>query len=90
MERRGDPVPGRASTTSTVGFAGQPGFPDPAQPAEARVVSATCAGMRVWSVYVPNGRTPDDPHFVYKLAWLKALAGGAAGRRRATRSSAAT
>jgi exodeoxyribonuclease-3 len=57
-----------------VGFAGQPGFPDPAQPAEARVVSATCAGLRVWSVYVPNGRTPDDPHFGYKLAWLKALA----------------
>jgi exodeoxyribonuclease-3 len=59
----------------TVGFPGQPGFPDPAQPAEARVVSATCAGLRVWSIYVPNGRTPDDPHFVYKLAWLKALAG---------------
>jgi exodeoxyribonuclease III len=57
-----------------VGFPGVPGFPDPAQPAEARVVSATCAGVRVWSVYVPNGRTPDDPHFVYKLAWLKALA----------------
>jgi exodeoxyribonuclease III len=57
-----------------VGFAGQPGFPDPAQPAEARVVSATCAGLRVWSVYVPNGRTPDDPHFAYKLAWLTALA----------------
>jgi exodeoxyribonuclease-3 len=55
------------------GFPGQPGFPDPAQPGEARVVSATCAGLRVWSVYVPNGRTPDDPHFAYKLAWLKAL-----------------
>jgi exodeoxyribonuclease III len=56
-----------------VGFPGVPGFPDPAGPAEARVVSATCAGIRVWSLYVPNGRTPDDPHFIYKLAWLKAL-----------------
>src|SRR6185437_12500927 len=51
------------------------GFTGPAQPAEARVVSATCGGLRVWSIYVPNGRTPDDPHFIYKLAWLKALAG---------------
>jgi exodeoxyribonuclease-3 len=56
-----------------VGFPGVPGFPDPAGPPEARVVSATCAGIRVWSLYVPNGRTPDDPHFSYKLAWLKAL-----------------
>jgi exodeoxyribonuclease III len=27
----------------------------------------------VWSVYVPNGRTPDSPHYQYKLAWLAAL-----------------
>jgi exodeoxyribonuclease III len=51
------------------GFANEPGFPDP----EARAISATCGGMRVWSVYVPNGRTPDDPHYAYKLAWLAAL-----------------
>jgi exodeoxyribonuclease III len=44
--------------------------PDP----EARAVSATCAGLRVSSVYVPNGRTPDDPHYRYKLDWLAALA----------------
>jgi exodeoxyribonuclease-3 len=25
------------------------------------------------SVYVPNGRTPDDPHYLYKLDWLAAL-----------------
>ena len=55
-------------------FPGQPGFPDPAGPTEARAVAASCAGIRVWSVYVPNGRTPDDPHFVYKLAWLTQLA----------------
>ncbi|HEX2774248.1 MAG TPA: exodeoxyribonuclease III [Micromonosporaceae bacterium] len=52
-----------------VGFAGEPGFPDP----EARALSATCGDLRVWSVYVPNGRTPDSPHYEYKLAWLDAL-----------------
>jgi len=36
-------------------------------------VSATCAGIRVCSVYVPNGRTPDSDHYRYKLAWLAAL-----------------
>jgi exodeoxyribonuclease-3 len=51
------------------GFAGEPGYPD----AEARAISATCAGIRFTSVYVPNGRTPDDPHYQYKLAWLAAL-----------------
>ncbi|HEY6424264.1 MAG TPA: exodeoxyribonuclease III [Pseudonocardiaceae bacterium] len=40
---------------------------------EARAVSATCAGLRVTSVYVPNGRAPDDPHYKYKLDWLAAL-----------------
>ncbi len=51
------------------GFAGEPGFPD----VEARAVAATCGGVRVWSVYVPNGRTLDSDHFAYKLAWLAAL-----------------
>jgi exodeoxyribonuclease-3 len=51
------------------GFAGEPGFPDP----EARAIGATCDGIRIWSVYVPNGRTPEDPHYAYKLAWLAAL-----------------
>lgn len=51
------------------GLAGAPGFPL----AEARAVSAVCAGIRVHSVYVPNGRTPDSEHYHYKLAWLAAL-----------------
>jgi exodeoxyribonuclease-3 len=51
------------------GIAGAPGFPDP----EARAVSATCGGIRVHSVYVPNGRVPDSDHYQYKLAWLAAL-----------------
>jgi exodeoxyribonuclease-3 len=51
------------------GLAGAPGFPHP----EARAVSATCGGIRVFSVYVPNGRTPGSEHYHYKLAWLAAL-----------------
>ncbi len=59
----------------TVGFPGQPawdgGKHGPA--AEARALGATCAGVRVWSLYVPNGRTVTDPHYRYKLDWLAAL-----------------
>jgi len=51
------------------GLPGAPGFPNP----EARAVSATCGGIRVHCVYVPNGRTPDSEHYRYKLAWLGAL-----------------
>nr|WP_201437828.1 exodeoxyribonuclease III [Saccharothrix sp. 6-C] len=51
------------------GLADGPGFPHP----EARAVAATCGGVRVHSVYVPNGRTPDSDHYHYKLAWLAAL-----------------
>jgi exodeoxyribonuclease III len=47
------------------------GFPR----AEARAVSATCGGIRVHCVYVPNGRVPDSEHYRYKLAWLTALRG---------------
>ena len=54
------------------GFASDPGFPDAAT-LEARAIAATCGGVRVWSLYVPNGRTPDDPHYAYKLAWFAAL-----------------
>ena len=52
-----------------MGVPGAPGFPHP----EARAVSATCDGIRVASVYVPNGRVPDSDHYQYKLAWLAAL-----------------
>ncbi|AIT61888.1 exodeoxyribonuclease III [Corynebacterium doosanense] len=58
-------------------FPGQPGFhKDPAKPqdAEARAVGATCGGVRVWSLYVPNGREIGDPHYDYKLAFFYALA----------------
>jgi exodeoxyribonuclease-3 len=51
------------------GVEGAPGFPTP----EARAVSATCGGIRVVSVYVPNGRVPGSEHYEYKLAWLESL-----------------
>jgi exodeoxyribonuclease-3 len=51
------------------GLRGAPGFPHP----EARAVSATCGGIRVVSVYVPNGRVPGSDHYAYKLAWLASL-----------------
>ncbi|MDP3968594.1 MAG: exodeoxyribonuclease III [Nocardioides sp.] len=54
------------------GFPGMPGFGDPVAP-EARAIGATCGGVRVWSLYVPNGRKVDDPHMTYKLEWLAAL-----------------
>jgi exodeoxyribonuclease-3 len=41
---------------------------------EARIVSATCAGARIASVYVPNGRSPDHEQYAYKLEWLDQLA----------------
>jgi exodeoxyribonuclease-3 len=51
------------------GLLGGPGFPHQ----EARAVAATCDGVRVVSVYVPNGRVPDSDHYRYKLDWLAAL-----------------
>lgn len=40
---------------------------------DARIIWATCAGVRVASCYVPNGRSLDDEHYTYKLAWLDRL-----------------
>jgi exodeoxyribonuclease-3 len=68
-----------------VGFDGQPTWErqpgnDPVgAAAEARALGATCGGVRVWSLYVPNGRTLDDPHYGYKLNWLAALRDTAEG-----------
>ncbi len=58
-----------------VGFEGQPTWSDgsAAEVAEARALGATCGGVRVWSLYIPNGRIVDSPHYGYKLAWLAAL-----------------
>ncbi|WP_175988456.1 exodeoxyribonuclease III [Microbacterium tenebrionis] len=58
-------------------FAGMPGFAKghegPDAPLEARALGATIDGMKVWSLYVPNGRSLDDPHYAYKLHWLDEL-----------------
>ena len=62
------------------GLADAPGFPHP----EARAVAATCGGIRVLSVYVPNGREPGSGHYEYKLAWLAALRDAAAAGPEAT------
>jgi exodeoxyribonuclease III len=62
------------------GLPGGPGFPHQ----EARAVSATCGGIRVVSVYVPNGREPDSEHYRYKLAWLASLRALVAGGSDAT------
>jgi exodeoxyribonuclease III len=59
-------------TDVEVGFEGMPSFGDPLA-TEARALGATCDGVRVWSLYVPNGRTLDDPHLAYKLDWLARL-----------------
>ncbi|MGF3053154.1 exodeoxyribonuclease III [Microbacterium sp. YY-03] len=59
-------------------FADMPGFlkgyEGPDAPLEARAIGATINGVRVWSLYTPNGRALDDPHMTYKLHWLDALA----------------
>ncbi|GHF26125.1 exodeoxyribonuclease III [Streptomyces mashuensis] len=52
---------------------GLPGGPEYDGVQEPRAVSATCGGVRVWSVYVPNGREVGHAHYAYKLHWLEAL-----------------
>ena len=68
----------------SLGFPGEPGYagepagptliddPGPRRP-EARAIGANCGGIRVWSLYAPNGRTPESAHYVYKLDWYAAL-----------------
>ncbi|WP_328308145.1 exodeoxyribonuclease III [Streptomyces sp. NBC_00442] len=64
---------------------GLPGGPDYEGVEEPRAISATCGGVRLWSVYVPNGREVEHDHYAYKLRWFEALkaavAEDAAGRR---------
>ncbi|MDR2379231.1 MAG: exodeoxyribonuclease III [Bifidobacteriaceae bacterium] len=67
-------------TDAQADFAGQPAFAKPgAEPRlEARALGADCGGVTVWSLYVPHGRSQDDPHMAYKLKFLHALAADAA------------
>lgn len=55
-----------------IGFDDMPGYGDPLA-AESRAIGARCGGIDIWSLYVPNGRKPDDPHYAYKLDWLARL-----------------
>ena len=52
-------------------FSGMPEFKGTL---EARAMGATFNGVRLWSLYVPHGRSLDDPHYAYKLEFLEALA----------------
>ncbi len=60
---------------SKVGLADPaPGFDDGGEPdVDSRIVWATCGGVRIASAYIPNGRTPEDDHYQYKLAWFARL-----------------
>jgi exodeoxyribonuclease-3 len=64
-------------TEVSTAFEGMPGFAKghegPDAPLEARALGVTVDGVRVWSLYVPNGRALGDPHLAYKLHWLEAL-----------------
>jgi exodeoxyribonuclease-3 len=54
----------------TRGLVDEPAYEDATEP---RALGATCGGVRLWAVYVPNGREPNHPHYAYKLRWLEAL-----------------
>ena len=41
--------------------------------ADARLLTATCGGIRVTTIYVPNGRALGHEHYYYKLAWFARL-----------------
>lgn len=60
------------------GFDTAPGFGKPLDdgtlPTEARAMGVTVNGVRLWSLYVPNGRELENPHYAYKLEWLANLA----------------
>jgi exodeoxyribonuclease-3 len=55
-----------------VGLPGGPGYGDP-EVQEARAIGARCAGVEIWSLYIPNGRELGHPHYAYKLQWLASL-----------------
>ena len=67
-------------TDATPRFENMPGFLKGSTgtdlPLEARALGVTAGGVRLWSLYVPNGRALGDPHYLYKLDWLARLRGG--------------
>lgn len=69
--------PGEPSYAGEAGVEGEDEQMELSEPVllapEARALGATCGGVRVWSLYAPNGRTPESAHYTYKLAWFAAL-----------------
>ncbi|CAM02668.1 exodeoxyribonuclease-3 [Saccharopolyspora erythraea NRRL 2338] len=66
------------------GLPGEPGYlPEGAmfEVNEPRAIGVSCAGVRLWSVYVPNGRYVGHPHYDYKLRFLEALRDTVAAER---------
>jgi exodeoxyribonuclease III len=61
--------PGYGTEQSEALLLDEPGLRRP----EARAVGADCGGVRFWSLYAPNGRTPGSAHYAYKLGWYAAL-----------------
>ena len=66
----------------TTSFPGQPAWaakPEAEPVVEARALGATVGAasdarpVRLWSLYVPNGRELTHPHYTYKLDWLRVL-----------------
>ncbi|WP_413562899.1 exodeoxyribonuclease III [Catenulispora pinistramenti] len=62
---------------------GWDGLPEFEGVTEPRAITATCGGVRVTSVYVPNGREVGHAHYEYKLAWLDSLTAAVAAPARA-------
>ncbi|KXO94592.1 exodeoxyribonuclease III [Tsukamurella pulmonis] len=73
----GQPAWNGSAVLSKVGLqdvvVGIPGAPAYDGTVEGRAVSAVCNGIRVHSLYTPNGREIDSDHYAYKLEWLAAL-----------------
>ena len=57
-----------------LGTSKTPDVGDDEPTAEARMISAVCGGIRLVSVYAPNGRSLDSPFYQAKLAWYERLA----------------
>ncbi len=66
---------GAGNVTSNFGRALEPrqGDEDVNPFSEARMLAATCGGVRVASLYAPNGRTVGSPSFAAKLQWYARL-----------------
>ncbi|UCR88366.1 exodeoxyribonuclease III [Mycetocola spongiae] len=69
----GMPGFGKPAARPRLNFEGFPTEDAAGVPLEARAMGATVNGVRLYTLYIPNGRALDDPHWHYKLAWLDAL-----------------